>query len=95
VARKLTDAEIQAALPKVPHWRLAADRLQRDFEFGDFAEAWGFMSSVALAAEAMNHHPDWSNVYRRVSIALSTHDAGGISEKDFALAERIDALAAR
>jgi 4a-hydroxytetrahydrobiopterin dehydratase len=92
VARKLTDAEIQAALPKVPHWRLAADRLQRDFEFGDFAEAWGFMSSVALAAEAMNHHPDWSNSWNKVTIELVTHSSDGVTERDVELAQKISQI---
>lgn len=91
---KLTDAE-RAALPAaLPQWRLVAgrDAIQRDFAFRDFAEAWGFMSRVALLAEKQDHHPEWSNVWNRVSITLSTHDAGGLSQRDIALARAIDQL---
>lgn len=74
-------------------WRLADDRLVRDFEFDDFVGAFGFMSQVALLAEVANHHPNWSNVYNRVHVALTTHDAGNtVTERDVALAERINAL---
>ncbi|CAD7940180.1 unnamed protein product [Amoebophrya sp. A25] len=70
------------------------DRIQRTVQFGNFCEAWSFMSRVALHAEKADHHPEWFNVYNRVEIELSTHDCGGISEKDFALAEHIDVAAA-
>ena len=69
------------------------DAIQRSFKFADFNQAWGFMTRVALAAEKADHHPEWSNVYNRVDIVLSTHDAGGLSEKDVALARFIDGLA--
>jgi 4a-hydroxytetrahydrobiopterin dehydratase len=84
-------AQLRAALP---HWREAADRdaIRREFQFRDFSEAWGFMSRVALLAERHDHHPEWSNVWNRVDILLSTHDAGGLSERDLRLAEAIDAL---
>ena len=78
----------------LPHWRLLPDRdaIARDFRFKDFSAAWGFMARVALLAEQHGHHPEWSNVYNRVSIALTTHDAGGLSERDIALARAIDAV---
>ena len=73
-------------------WSLRQGKLYRLFVFEDFSEAFGFMSRVALLAESMNHHPEWSNIYNRVEIQLVTHDAGGISERDFKLAEQIDKL---
>ena len=77
----------------LPGWRLLPDRdaIARDFKFKDFGAAWGFMARVALLAERHDHHPEWSNVYNRVSIVLTTHDAGGLSERDIALARAIDA----
>jgi 4a-hydroxytetrahydrobiopterin dehydratase len=90
--RKLNADEIAQALAKVPQWKEQGDMLRRELKFADFSAAWGFMNRVALAAEALNHHPNWSNVYNRVTIELSTHDVGGISERDFELARRIDAI---
>ena len=94
---KLSPAAIDEALARLHGWKLAADRgsIGRTFEFRDFSEAFAFMTRVALAAEAMDHHPDWSNVYKTVHITLNTHDAGGLSALDFELAGRIDRLAAR
>jgi len=91
---RLTDEERAAALPTVPGWRLADDAsgISRSFRFPDFVSAFGFMSRVALLAERADHHPEWSNVYGRVDIRLSTHDAGGLSARDIALAKEIDAL---
>ena len=89
---KLTDAQIRDALASRPGWTLRDGALYRELQFADFVTAFGFMSSVALVAERMNHHPDWSNVYRTVRIALSTHDAGGITQLDFTLAAAIDEL---
>lgn len=91
--RKLHDAEIEARLGEIPGWSHAEGALQRRFEFADFALAFGFMSSVALAAEKLDHHPNWSNVYNGVEIALNTHDADGITDFDFALAARINEIA--
>lgn len=91
--RKLSEAEITARLPEVPGWQFADGKLQNDFTFASFVEAFGFMTSVALVAEGMNHHPDWSNVYNRVNIGLNTHDVGGVSDLDFRLAAKISALA--
>jgi 4a-hydroxytetrahydrobiopterin dehydratase len=91
----LTQQEMDDALARLDGWRLIDGKLHRELRFGNFVHAFGFMSSVALVAEAMNHHPEWRNVYDRVAIDLTTHDAGGISQRDVELAERIDALAAR
>ena len=91
---KLSDQEIAAGAAKLPGWSVAAGKLRRTFTFKDFSEAWGFMTRVALAAEKTDHHPDWSNVWNRVTIELSTHDAGGLTENDFALAAKINALVA-
>lgn len=87
---KLTDTEIAAALPGVPGWTLKGDGIERSYRFADFVEAFGFMARVALLAEKADHHPEWSNVYNKVDIRLTTHDAGGISARDFALARAID-----
>ena len=81
----------QENLPK--NWNVESQKLCRSFEFKDFIEAFGFMSKVALYAESNNHHPEWQNVYNRVSIQLTTHDAGGITQKDHALAEFINSIA--
>lgn len=92
---RLDQSAIDGALGGLNGWTLDDGQLYRKFEFPDFARAFGFMSSVALLAERLNHHPDWSNVYNRVEIRLSSHDVGGISERDFTLATRIDALLAK
>jgi 4a-hydroxytetrahydrobiopterin dehydratase len=92
-AQKLSDAEVAARLADLPGWEVVEGKLQRTFTFSSFVIAFGFMSSVALMAEAMNHHPEWSNVYNRVTIALMTHDVGGISTLDFDLARRITEIA--
>ncbi len=85
----------RAALPlQLPQWQLNGDKLRRELRFADFVEAFGFMAKVALIAEAMGHHPEWSNVWNRVVIELTTHDTGGLSSLDLALAQRIDALLA-
>jgi 4a-hydroxytetrahydrobiopterin dehydratase len=76
----------------VTGWENAGDKLHREFEFGDFVEAFGFMSRVALLAEKANHHPDWSNSWNKVSIELTTHDAGGLTDNDRNLAEAINEL---
>ena len=92
---RLTDAERHAALARLPAWTLRGDGLaiERSLRFADFGEAFGFMTRVALAAEKADHHPEWSNVWNRVEIALTTHDAGGLSQRDIALAEVIDRYA--
>ena len=95
LTRKLNPDEIHERLSSLPDWRLHQGKLRRELEFSDFVCAFGFMTQVALVAEAHNHHPEWFNVYNRVNIDLSTHDVGGISERDFRLAEQIDAIATR
>ncbi|HUC16535.1 MAG TPA: 4a-hydroxytetrahydrobiopterin dehydratase [Acetobacteraceae bacterium] len=92
---KILDAAARAALAKeLADWTMAEgrDAIQRSFRFRDFSEAFGFMSRVALLAEQHGHHPEWSNVWNRVDITLATHDAGGLTERDVALARAIDAL---
>ena len=91
---RLDDATRGTLAARLPRWSMVPgrDALTRDFRFGDFSEAWGFMSRVALLAQAHDHHPEWSNVYNRVTIALTTHDAGGLSARDIRLAEAIEAL---
>ncbi len=89
---KLSPVEVEARLGVLPGWVIDQHKLYRHFVFDNFVSAFGFMSQVALLAEAMDHHPEWSNVYNRVEIHLTTHDASGISERDFTLAERINRL---
>lgn len=93
--RKLENHEVDAELAGLPGWEMKDGKLHRELRFRDFVEAFGFMASVALVAEAGNHHPEWFNVYSRVVIDLSTHDVGGISARDFELARAIDRLATR
>lgn len=90
---KLTEEQVAGRLGEIAGWELAEGELRREFEFADFVAAFGFMSSVALAAEKLDHHPNWSNVYNRVRVGLSTHDAGGVTDFDFALAARINEIA--
>lgn len=94
---KLADQEIAAALAQLPGWSRVDGRsaIAKKFQFADFNAAWGFMCRVALAAEKQDHHPEWFNVWNRVEITLSTHDAGGLSARDVKLAEAIEKIAAR
>jgi 4a-hydroxytetrahydrobiopterin dehydratase len=94
MAEKLAPAQREAALLKLNGWIYdpGADAISHDFKFKSFSEAFSFMTRVALAAEKMGHHPEWSNVYNKVRITLSTHDAGGLTDKDMALAQAIDRL---
>lgn len=91
---KLDEAGRVALTRDLPGWATVAgrDAITRTFRFADFSEAWGFMSRVALLAERHDHHPEWSNVWNSVEITLSTHDAGGLSARDVALAKAIDTL---
>ena len=95
MVEKLSAEARAQALVELPGWGPVQDRdaIEKSFQFKDFNQAWGFMSRVALVAEAMNHHPEWSNVYNRVEIVLTTHDCGGLSELDLRLAREIEALA--
>jgi 4a-hydroxytetrahydrobiopterin dehydratase len=90
---KLADSEIQAAIAKLPGWALRDGKLHREYVFPDFVQAFGFMATAAIAIEAMNHHPDWSNVWNKVTVDLVTHDSGGVTAKDIALAEKLESLA--
>jgi 4a-hydroxytetrahydrobiopterin dehydratase len=85
----------EAALAMLPDWTAAAgrDAITRTFRFADFNAAWGFMTCVALLAEKLDHHPEWANVYGRVDVVLTTHDAGGVTERDVAMARFMDANA--
>lgn len=89
---KLEEAAIREALASLPGWTLAGGKLHRELRFRDFVEAFGFMTRAALVAEAMNHHPEWSNVYSRVVVDLVTHDAKGVTQLDLELARRMSEL---
>lgn len=92
---RLTDSERRSGLAELTQWQQAEgrDAIRRAFKFRNFSEAWGFMNRVALLAEAQDHHPEWSNVYNRVEILLTTHDCDGLSARDLRLARDIDKLA--
>jgi 4a-hydroxytetrahydrobiopterin dehydratase len=89
-AKKLTGREVAEAVTRLPGWRVANGKLHRELVFEDFEAAFAFMTRVAALAQDRDHHPDWSNVYNRVTIDLETHDAGGITEKDCDLATAIE-----
>ncbi len=91
--RALTSEEIEEALTPLAGWSLADGKLHRTYQFGDFVEAFGFMTRAALVAERMNHHPEWFNVYNKVIVDLTTHDAGGVTELDLQLAKKMEELA--
>jgi 4a-hydroxytetrahydrobiopterin dehydratase len=86
---KLSEAEIAAELAKLPGWSIAGGKLRREFVCKDFVDAFGKMASVALEAEKLDHHPDWSNSWNKVTVELVTHSAGGLTAYDFALAQKI------
>ena len=93
---QLSAAQLAELPQRLPHWQHQAQRgglIQRSLKFADFSQAFGFMCQVALAAERLNHHPEWFNVYNRLDITLTTHDVGGLSGRDLALADVIDQLA--
>ncbi len=93
MAKPLGAKQIKVALGRLPGWTFKGDALGKEFKFGSFREAMSFMVRAAFEAEAMNHHPEWTNVYNRVAIRLNTHDAGGkVTAKDVALAGKIQAL---
>ncbi len=91
-AKKLSDAEIQKNLEQLNGWTVEDGKLHKEFQFDTFVTAFGFMAQLALVAESMNHHPEWFNVYNRVTIDLMTHDAGGISDLDFQWAQQADSI---
>ena len=91
----LSDQEVRSALETLPGWSVANGKLHREFKFRDFSYAFGFMATAATAIEKRNHHPEWFNVYNRVSVDLTTHDAGGITAKDTELALLLNEIADR
>lgn len=93
---KLIEPRRSQALAEIAGWTVVPgrDAITRKFQFADFNAAWGFMSRVALTAEKLDHHPEWSNVWNRVEVVLSTHDAGGLTERDITLAKKMDDFAA-
>ncbi|MEX2349645.1 MAG: 4a-hydroxytetrahydrobiopterin dehydratase [Flavobacteriaceae bacterium] len=90
--KKLTEDQIQEHLSGIDNWEYSDDAIHTTIEFNDFKDCFAVMTRIAFEAEGMGHHPDWNNVYNTLSITLSTHDAGGLTEKDFKLAKIIDAL---
>ena len=91
-AAKLSEKEISSELTKLNGWRVVNGNLHREFEFKDFSAAFGFMTRVAIAAEKMDHHPDWSNSWNKVKVDLCTHSAGGLTKNDFELAGKIQQI---
>jgi len=93
MAAKLSDPEIETALAGLPGWSRADSAIQKQYQFADFRAAMWFLNAAAAQADAMDHHPEWSNVYNRVTVTLSTHDAGGVTDKDIALAKAMEQVA--
>lgn len=91
--RKLDNIEVAERLEELDGWILDNGKLHKEYRFASFVAAFGFITKVALCAEKMNHHPEWYNCYNRVRVHLATHDVGGISERDFELAAKMDSLA--
>jgi 4a-hydroxytetrahydrobiopterin dehydratase len=91
--KKLTDSEVNEKLAGLPGWSIKDSKLHKTFQFNSFIQAFGFMTKVAIVAEAMNHHPEWFNVYNKVTVDLVTHDLGGISSFDFELAKKMEEFA--
>jgi len=95
VMRKFSGPELKEALQGLPGWTVENGKLHKEYKFADFIHAFGFMTTAALSIEKMNHHPEWFNVYNRVAVDLTTHDAQGITSKDVDLAKLLDAAAAK
>jgi 4a-hydroxytetrahydrobiopterin dehydratase len=93
VPAKLPATEVDARLSELPGWRREGDKIRREFKFADFTVAFAFMTRCALVAEKMDHHPDWTNVWNRVDVTLWSHDAGGVTDRDFALAKAMNVAA--
>jgi 4a-hydroxytetrahydrobiopterin dehydratase len=91
-AHKLNEQELSTSLKQLSGWEVRNDKLHREFKFADFAHAIGFMTTAAVLIEKMNHHPEWFNVYNRVSVDLTTHDASGITQRDVELARLLDSI---
>ncbi len=92
---KLSANAVAASVAEMPGWSVVEGKLFREYRFADFVHAFGFMAAAAVAIEALGHHPEWSNVWNRVTIYLTTHDAGGITAKDFELARKLEQLAGK
>lgn len=90
---KLNDERVNERLSELAGWTLEDGKLTREFQFANFVEAFGFMTRAALEAEKADHHPEWFNVYKKVRVQLTTHECGGISDRDFSLAKKMDKLA--
>lgn len=90
---KLTEQQINDALADLDGWHLVENKIHKDYQFESFNEAFGFMTRAAMEIEKMNHHPEWFNVYNKISIDLTTHDAGGVTQNDLRLAGILDSLA--
>jgi 4a-hydroxytetrahydrobiopterin dehydratase len=93
--KKMTDAEISSAIAELPGWSIENGKLHREYRFSDFPHAFGFMATAAPSIEKMDHHPEWANVYNRVTVDLTTHDAGGITQKDVKLAALLEGIATK
>lgn len=93
MAEKLSNDEVEERLASLEGWSLADGKLKRQFKFANFARAFGFMASAAIEADKLNHHPEWSNVYNKVTVHLVTHEAKGITDLDFQLAQKMNELA--
>ena len=91
-AHKLSDEALKSALGQLSNWSIKDAKLHREYKFADFAHAFGFMATAAVLIEKMNHHPEWFNVYNRVTVDLTTHDSGGITQKDVELAKILESL---
>lgn len=95
MATKMSAAEADVKLQELSGWTREGDKLVKKYQFADFVHAFGFMATAAIGIEKMDHHPEWTNVYNRVSVELSSHDAGGITARDFKLAALLDSFAVR
>lgn len=93
MVRKLSDAEVHEKLKDLPGWEITDGKLTREFHFANFVDAFGFMTRAAIEAEKMDHHPEWFNVYNKVTVQLTTHEADGISTRDFSLAHIMTEMA--
>ncbi|MDB2445553.1 MAG: 4a-hydroxytetrahydrobiopterin dehydratase [Nitrosopumilus sp.] len=89
---KLSESSIEEKLKNLPGWSIKKDKLHKEFQFNDFNQAFGFMTRAAMEIEKMNHHPEWFNVYNRITVELTTHDAGGITDNDVNLARILNSL---
>lgn len=92
---KLSDEEIGQAIQNLPGWQVVNGKLHREYKFSDFTRAFGFMTMAAIGVEKMNHHPEWFNVYNRVTVDLTTHDSGGITKNDLDLASLLEGIATK